>query len=81
MPIAISVTSFFFFLLLLPRLESYHEAYAQGDADHKRSFHEQFAKPEKEHKNTIDATGKASDAEKERCRAVALHSSRCELKL
>ena len=44
MPIAISVTSsFFFFLLLLPRLESYHEAYAQGDADHKRSFDEQLA--------------------------------------
>jgi len=43
-PIAISVTSsFFFFLLLLPRLENYLEAYAQGDADHKRSFDEQFA--------------------------------------
>jgi hypothetical protein len=42
-PIAISVTSSFFFFLLLPRLESYHEAYAQGDADHKRSFDEQFA--------------------------------------
>jgi hypothetical protein len=43
-PIAISVTSsFFFFLLLLHRLEIYHEAYAQGDADHKRSFDEQFA--------------------------------------
>ena len=78
MPIAISVTSSFFFLLL-PRLENYHEAYAQGDADHKRSFDKQLAKPEKEHKNTIDATGKASDAEKERCRAVALHSSRCKL--
>ena len=51
MPIAISVTSSFFFflflllllLLLLPRLESYHEAYAQGDADHNRSFDEQLA--------------------------------------
>jgi hypothetical protein len=44
-PIAISVTSsfFLFLFLLLPRLESYHEAYAQGDADHKRSFDEQFA--------------------------------------
>ena len=70
MPIAISVTSSFFFLLLLPRLESYHEAYAQGDADHKRSFGEQFASLEKEQKNTIDATGKASDAEKECCRAA-----------
>jgi hypothetical protein len=45
-PIAISVTSsffFFFFFFLLPRLESYHKAYAQADADHKRSFDEQFA--------------------------------------
>jgi len=43
-PIAISVTSsFFFFLLLLPRFESYHEAYTQADADHKRGFDEQFA--------------------------------------
>ena len=73
MPIAISVTSsffFFFFFLLLSRLESYPEAYAQGDADHERSFDEQFALLEKEHKNTIDATGKASDAEDERCRAA-----------
>ena len=70
MPIAISVTSSFFFFLLLPRLLSYHEACAQADADHKRSFDEQFAELEKEHKNTIDATGKASDAEKERCRAA-----------
>ncbi len=71
MPIAISVTSsFFFFLLLLPRLKSYHKAYAQADADHKRSFDKQFAELEKEHKSTIDATGKASDAEKECCRAA-----------
>jgi len=34
---------FFFFFLLLPRSENYLEAYAQGDADHKRSFDEQFA--------------------------------------
>ena len=70
MPIAIFVTSSFFFFLLLPRLESYHKAYAQADADHKRSFDKQFASLEKEHKNTMDATGKASDAEKESCRAA-----------
>jgi hypothetical protein len=34
---------------------------------------------EKEHKNTIDAMGKASDEEKERCRAT-LEVRRCELK-
>jgi hypothetical protein len=42
-PIAVSVTSSFFFFLLLPCLESYHDAYAQADADLKRSFDEQFA--------------------------------------
>jgi hypothetical protein len=34
---------------------------------------------EKEHKNTIDAMGKASDEEKERCLAT-LEVRRCELK-
>ena len=35
---------------------------------------------EKEHKNTIDAMGKASDEEQERCRATLEDSRRCEIK-
>ena len=41
---------------------------------------EGVAKLEKEHKKTIGAMGKASDEEKERCRATLEDSRRCELK-
>ena len=63
-------SSFFFLLLPLLRWEYYNKPFAQAEADHQRSFEKEFAKMEKEHKNTMDATGKASDAEKESCRAA-----------
>ena len=57
---------FLLFLLLLLRLESYHNSYAQAEADYKQSFGKEFANLGKEHKNTIDAMGKASELEKVR---------------
>ena len=76
-PIAISAISSFFFLFLpllhflffLVSWENYHKA-CEGRGRSQANICEGVAKLEKEHKNTIDAKGKASDEEKERCRAT-----------
>ena len=62
------------------RWENYHKAYAKAEADHKGSFEKEMAKLEKDHKKTIDAMGKASDAEKECCQA-ALEKAQSDLKI
>ena len=62
------------------RWENHHKAYAQAKADHKDSFEKEIAELEKKHKKTIEAMGKASDAEKERCHA-ALEKAQSDLKI
>ena len=62
------------------RWKNYHKAYAKAEADHKGSFEKELAKLEKDHKKTIDAMGKASDAEKECCQA-ALEKAQSDLKI
>ena len=60
---------FVFFFLLLLRWENHRQTYAQAEKDRKQRLEKEFASLEKEHKNIIDSMGKASDAEKGRCRA------------
>ena len=73
-------SSFFFFFLLLLHWEFYNKPFAQAEADHKGSFEKEMAKLEKDPKKTIDAMGKASDAEKECCQA-ALEKAQSDLKI